>query len=374
MPGERVELSRSCPHRFLRPARLPVPPPRLKLNYSKTWNLGLDEFGLQVYHTLMASKGITLQEIYDLAVKMGREADPRGKEGVKRHLIQLKKDSDEAQAKRKRYFDPESLKNPYSDSRILYGDPKKKISKVMAGIDAEAAEAILVDRLNQKGENVDLLISHHPSGHALASLHEVIDIQIDMFAQAGVPENVAHALFDERKELIKQKFNPLNHSRAVDAARLLDVPLLALHTVWDNLGNQFMEKYIRRKKYNTVGEILDDISQIPEFVEAIKGKVEPFIASGSPSRRAGKVIVGFTGGTTASKELYAEIAKAGVGTLIEMHMPEDAIAELKKVYINIIVAGHMAADSIGANIFLDELEKRQVEVIPCSGLIRVRRQ
>jgi len=34
----------------------------------------------------------------------------------------------------------------------------------------------------------------------------------------------------------------------------------------------------------------------------------------------------------------------------------------------------MAADSIGANLFLDKLEKRGIEVIPCSGLIRVRRK
>jgi len=33
----------------------------------------------------------------------------------------------------------------------------------------------------------------------------------------------------------------------------------------------------------------------------------------------------------------------------------------------------MAADSIGANLYLDELEKKGIEVVPCSGLIRVKR-
>jgi len=56
-----------------------------------------------------------------------------------------------------------------------------------------------------------------------------------------------------------------------------------------------------------------------------------------------------------------------------MHVPEDAVLELRKLHINIIDCGHMAADSIGANIYLDELEKKGVEVIPCSGLIRVKR-
>ena len=68
-----------------------------------------------------------------------------------------------------------------------------------------------------------------------------------------------------------------------------------------------------------------------------------------------------------------ELAKAGIGTVVEMHVPEDAVQELKKLHVNVIDCGHMAADSIGANIFLDEIEKRGIEIVPCSGLIRVKR-
>ena len=136
---------------------------------------------------------MTIQEIYELAVGMGINADPRGVDGIKKLLAKTKKDYQELP--KKKYFDPESLKNPYSDSRILFGDPKTSVKRVMAGIDADATEVLLADRLSQKGEHIDLLISHHPSGHALAALDEVMDVQVDMFAQAGVPENVAHALF-----------------------------------------------------------------------------------------------------------------------------------------------------------------------------------
>ena len=68
-----------------------------------------------------------------------------------------------------------------------------------------------------------------------------------------------------------------------------------------------------------------------------------------------------------------ELANAGVGTLIEMHIPEESVQELRKAHINAIDVGHMAADSIGANLFLDELEKKGVKVVPASGLIRVSR-
>jgi hypothetical protein len=37
------------------------------------------------------------------------------------------------------------------------------------------------------------------------------------------------------------------------------------------------------------------------------------------------------------------------------------------------VAGHISSDSLGMNIFLDELEKRGIEIIPLGGLTRFSR-
>ena len=317
---------------------------------------------------------MTLHQIYELAIKMAIKADPRGEESVKKYLAKQSQKYKDLSLKNKKYFDKETFTNPYSDSRILYGNPNKKINKLMAGIDAEAAEVLLVDRLNQKGQNIDLLISHHPSGHALASLYEVMDIQVDMFAQSGVPENIAHSLFEEKKMIVQRKIKPSNLSQVIDAARLLDVPLLALHTAWDNLGNYFMINYLKNKKFDNVGELLDYINEIQEFDEALKRKMGPSIVLGTKDRRTGKIMIGFTGGTNPSKELYVQMAKAGIGTLIEMHIPEESLEELKKLHISVIDVGHIAADSIGANLFLDELEKNKIEIIPCSGLIRIKRK
>lgn len=314
-----------------------------------------------------------LKDIYELAIEMGVKSDPRGKSGVNDFLKKTEKDYKDLPERKKKFFDKENLKNPYSDTRILYGDPNREIKRVIAGIDAGVAEVLLADRLSEKGKKIDLVISHHPTGHALASLDEVMDVQIDMYAQAGVPENIAHSLFEERKTRVRQGIGPLNHAQAVDGARLLDVPLMSIHTVWDNLGNEFMNKNIEDKKFSSLGELLDAINEIPEFTEAVKGKAAPSIVAGNPKSKTGRVVVSFTGGTNPSKELYIELAKAGVGTIVEMHVPEEAVKELRKRHVNVIDCGHMAADSIGANHFLDELEKRGVEVIPCSGLIRVKR-
>jgi putative NIF3 family GTP cyclohydrolase 1 type 2 len=56
-----------------------------------------------------------------------------------------------------------------------------------------------------------------------------------------------------------------------------------------------------------------------------------------------------------------------------MHVGEDAVKKLREMHINVIDTGHMAADSIGANIFLDELESRGVETVACSGLVRIKK-
>lgn len=317
---------------------------------------------------------MTLQEIYELALLMGIKADPRGEEEVKRILKKLKKEFDELPPKKKKYIDLESFTNPYSDTRILYGDRKTKVKRALVGIDADATEVLLADRLTQKGRTIDAVIGHHPIGISLLALNDVMDLQVNAYADVGVPINVMDALIREKSEDVKRKIHPSNHNQIIDTARLLDIPLMNLHTVWDNLGDKFMTDYLNKKKFDTVGEILEYMLEIPEYDEAAKGKNAPEIVSGSPKSRSGKVAIFFTGGTNPSKEAYIELAKAGVGTLVDMHIPDEGLKELKKLHVNVINAGHMASDSIGANIFLDEIEKKGVEVVAGSGLIRVKRK
>lgn len=317
---------------------------------------------------------MTLQQIYDLAIKMAIDADPRGRKKVEALLKKRGKEYEEASAKVKKYFDKETLVNPYSDTRILYGDSGITVKKILVGIDADATEILLADRLNEKGERIDAVIGHHPAGMSLAALYDVMDVQVDSYAKVGVPVNVMDALMRERMDDIKRKIHPNNHNQIVDTARLLKIPLVTLHTAWDNLGDKFMEDYLANKEFETVGEIMEYLMELPEYQEATRGKNQPEIVSGGAKSRAGKIAVFFTGGTNPSKEAYMELAKAGVGTIVDMHIPEEGLKELKGLHVNVINAGHMASDSIGANIFLDVLEAKGISVIPCSGLVRVKRK
>lgn len=316
---------------------------------------------------------MTLHEIYNLAIQMGMEADPRGRKRVEDILGKRKKEFKDLPEAKKKYFDSETLTNPYSDTRILFGDAKTQVKKILVGIDPDATEVLLAERLNQKGEGIDAVIGHHPVGVSLAALHDVMDIQVDSYAKVGVPVNVMDALMRERMEDVKRRIHPNNHNQITDTARLLDMPLVSLHTVWDNIGDKFMENYLSKKTFETVDEIVDHLMELPEYQEATRGKNGPEIVSGSPKSRVGKVAIFFTGGTNPSKEAYIELARAGVGTIVDMHIPEDGLKEAKKMHMNVINAGHMASDSIGANIYLDALEKKGVAVVPCSGLIRVKR-
>lgn len=306
---------------------------------------------------------------------MGIDADPRGKDRVAKLLARRKKEYDELSKIKRDEFDTEDLVNPYSDSRIFWGDPEQDVDSIMAGIDINASEVLLADRLNQKGESIDLLLTHHPEGASLASLHEVMDMQADIWAKYGVPINIAEGVMRERITEVQRRFSPVNHAQAVDAAKLLGFSFMGMHTVTDNLVHQYMERIFIQAKPETVGDVLDVLKKEPEYKEAMKGKAGPMIFAGDSRNRAGKVApIEFTGGTEPSPIIYEKLAMAGVGTVVGMHAGEEHRKEAMKYHINLVIAGHMSSDSLGVNLLLDAFEKEGIKILPCSGLIRVKRQ
>jgi hypothetical protein len=315
-----------------------------------------------------------LSKIYELAVKMGIESDPRGKAGVEKMLARRKKEYEDLPASQKKTFDQEDLVNPYVDSRIFLGKSDLEVDSIMAGIDINASEVLLADRLNQKGESIDLLLTHHPEGGSLAALHEVMDVQADIWAKYGVPINIAEGVMHDRISEVQRRFSPINHTQAIDAARLLGFAFMGTHTITDNLVHTYMEHLFEKAKPETVGEVFDVLMKEPEYIEATKGKAGPVIFAGDRRNRAGKIApIEFTGGTEPSHTIYEKLAMAGVGTVIGMHAGEEHRKEALKYHINLVIAGHMSSDSLGMNLLLDELEKQMIKIIPCSGLIRVKR-
>lgn len=272
--------------------------------------------------------------------------------------------------KEKEEFDSEKLVNPYSDSRILV-DNGKTVKKIMAGIDIEGPELLLADKLG-----IDLVIAHHPEGSALADLSDVMHLQAQVLAEYGLPINIAESVIKSRISEVSRGISPLNHDRSVDIAKILGLDFMCLHTPADNMAAQFVIRLLEshKKDLETVGEVIELLKTIPEYQAAGQRKAGPMIFAGSPESSCGKIVVTeFTGGTSGSKDVYEKMSHYGFGTIIGMHMSEEHRKEAEKHHINVVIAGHIASDSLGMNLVLDEIEKQGIEVVPISGLTRIKR-
>lgn len=311
-----------------------------------------------------------IKEIYNLAINKGIEADFRGREGVAKFLRRKKEKYEKLSEQEKNELDKESLENPYLDSRILNVSEDKEIKKVLVGIDIEPAEILLAKEVG----NIDLIISHHPLGKGLAHLADVMDLQCDVLNQYGVPINIAEGLMKERIEEVARGVNAVNHQRTIDTAKLLGFNLINSHTPCDNLAAKFLKDKIEKENPERIEGLLNLLKEIPEYQEAMKIGAGPKIFTGDPERRCGRIaITEITGGTEGSPKLYEKMAQAGIGTIIGMHISEEHKKEAEAANLNVVIAGHMSSDSLGVNLFLDELEKQGIEIIPCSGLIRISR-
>ncbi|MCL2336254.1 MAG: NGG1p interacting factor NIF3 [Firmicutes bacterium] len=314
-----------------------------------------------------------IKDIYEYVIARGMEKDPRGAQSVAEQLERERERYADLKEEDQKDYDSERLANPYSDTRILYGDPATEVRRLLAGIDIEVGEVLLADRLGEKGQPVDLIMSHHPEGKAMAALHDVMHLKEDILARYGVPINVAEGMMAARISEVKRAFMPVNHNRTVDAARLMGIPLMSAHTVADNQVTTFLQELMDREEPKTLQDVVKLLKTIPEYAESVRHNASPSIVVGAKERRTGKVWVDMTGGTSGSHNIYAKLAEAGVGTMLVMHISEKHMNEAKKNYVNVIIAGHMASDSLGVNLLLDGIEKQGVEIIPCAGLIRHKR-
>lgn len=310
-------------------------------------------------------------DFYKKAVQVGIELDPRGRKEVMAELKRVKGRYKDLSREDRESFDKEKFTNPYSDTRVLYGNPEKDIKRLVVGIDVEIGELLLADRLREKGKDVDLVVAHHPEGRAIVSFYEVMEMQADILHRFGVPINVAEDLLKERIKEVERRLMPLNYSRAVDVARMLDIPFLCIHTPADNAVTGYLQRIFDKENPKRVKDILDIIKEMPEYRDAINDGSAPRVLIGDRERKAGKVFVDMTGGTEGSKKAFEKLSQAGVGTIVGMHLTEDHRKEAEKHHINVVIAGHISSDNLGINLLLDRvIGDEEIEIVPCSGFRR----
>jgi hypothetical protein len=314
-----------------------------------------------------------LHDIYTTAVEAGIEADVRSREEIDHVLAAAKKEYEGLADDEKRFFDTERLTNPYDDTRICIGDPESEVRGLITGIDMEVGEVVLADRLRERGAPIDLIFAHHPEGPGYANLHRVMYMQADLWAARGVGIGVADALIAPRAEEVRRKIMPVNHYRAVDAARLLDFASMSCHTPADNNVNRFVQELVDGEAPRTLDDLVKLLHSVPEYEDAAKKGYGPALVQGSGAARCGTCHVDMTGGTEGPTEALDRLVAAGVGTLVGMHYSEEHRKHAEKIKLNLVIAGHVSSDALGMNLVLDRIESTGVEVFCTSGMVRVRR-
>ena len=316
---------------------------------------------------------LNVKQVFELSLKLGMAADPRGATAIKKSLERAKRNYADLPAHEKEYFDQTRLTNPYLDSSVLVDDGCKEVKRVLVGIDVGVGEILLASQLSERGKKIDLVIGHHPLGRNLAYLDEAMELQAEVHQRHGIPIHLAEKILEERTREVSRGLHSLNHYQAVNIAQLLQVNLMNTHTTTDNLVDGFIHNFLKAEQPETVGELIKALLKIPEYQEAKRLGTGPKIFAGSPQHRIGKFLLEMTGGTNPSSKVYEQFSRAGISTVIGMHIREQSMETVNTHHLNVIVAGHISSDSLGMNLFLDELEKKGIEIVPCGGLIRVSR-
>lgn len=257
------------------------------------------------------------------------------------------------------------LKETPADSGVIVEG--ENIRKVAFGVDIEVGELLLARELG-----VDAVITHHPKGGLpFVEFHNVMTNQIETMVRAGVPINKAQKILRERIEQVSRAHHVGNYDRVASAARLLGLPFLTIHTPADVLAENFIQRHLDKdlqKKVNpTVKDVITALEKLPEYKHTL---AKPVARVGKDDDYAGRVLVTMAGGTSGGEKVARAYFDAGVGTLVVMHMPDDTIKAVKQQSIgNVVVAGHMASDSVGINQIIKALEKRGLEVVRMAGVI-----
>jgi len=305
------------------------------------------------------------------------DADPRGRDAVKRSLAFEKEKFDKLSTDEKKFYDKERLVNPYADSRILYNPSNGGVKKILCGIDIDTGEILLADYLKKTARGVDLVMAHHPQGYSYSNFFDVMYMQSEIQSKWGVPINIAEDLLDKRCRDVEMSVMPRNHAKTVDAAKITGIPFLNVHTPADNHVASFLGKIFAAAKNLRLKDVVARLAKIEEYRWARKNFLPgPKIIVGKPGSSAGKIVIDMTGGTEGPVDIISKMAAAGVGTIVGMHFSEKHIKKARSSHVNIIIAGHISSDNLGLNLLFDKVEKKfgKLQITECSGFHRVSRK
>lgn len=253
-----------------------------------------------------------------------------------------------------------------ADSQV-YLEADDDVRRVLFGVDVDVGELLYA-----REAGYDAVVAHHPLGeHARMDFDRVVWRQVEQMTAEGVDRDAAEAAVRVRLAPGHRRDHTGNYNRVVDTGRLIGVPFCNVHLACDLIGRQAIVDLLRRRDHPgaTVGEMLGWLDEFPEMEAAL---TRPEVWLGDAAAPLGRWTVAMAGGTNGGHPVFREYFRAGVDTILAMHIAEDDLQRLRaeaRPGQSLVVTGHMATDSIGINRVIAGMEELGVEVTRTSGVI-----
>jgi putative NIF3 family GTP cyclohydrolase 1 type 2 len=244
-----------------------------------------------------------------------------------------------------------------------------EMTRALVCIDADTGLLTIARELGYDG-----VIVHHPQGdEAMLGLHVVMERQMQTLMRAGVPEEEARQALQSRQFGVEHNNHMRNWDYMPSVARLMGIPFMNIHYPCDLMMERIVDAHVQRRLVETgpaatVHDLTDILLELPEYVHA---KTLPAIVAGDPADRAGKVVTAFAGGTNGGAAVVEAYWRHGVNTVMTLHMEVADIVKLRQSDVKgtLVVAGHIASDSVGVNALVQVLRAGGLDVTPMGGVV-----
>ncbi len=254
-----------------------------------------------------------------------------------------------------------------SDSQV-YVEARADVHRVLFGVDITLAEILWAQH-----NGFDAVIAHHPLGdRARTRFTELVRTrQLAQMTAEGIPTEVAEAAIAARIDAIARQTHKSNINAVVDSARLFGMPLCNVHLACDIITRDAIIAMLCAQQHDgaSVADCLRWFDHFPEFGN---GHAQPEAWLGSPDNPLGRWTVAIAGGTNGGFPVFSEYFRAGVDTVVTMHIDEGELQRLRAAADpgdTLVVTGHMTSDSIGINAVIAGLEEHGIEVVRTSGVV-----
>lgn len=261
--------------------------------------------------------------------------------------------------------------------------PGENLKKIMFTMDANVGLLQMAKHLG-----FDAVVGHHPCG-VLLHQGEVYRKHIDIMEAHGISRQAAsQALQDTLDRTVRHFWNkrfrmlyhesPNNTVLETDAARLLDIPFMNIHNLFDEQGRRILQAKMDAAARETPGWRLKDVLRlIEELPEARLARdeygISPVIFIGDPDTEASKAVFVHGALSAPHPEIIRYYWEHGFKTVVILHNESENLEKLKNNATgNLILTGHFLGDSIGMTPFIKALRKKGLEVVCMGGIIDVK--